>query len=170
MHSYSLSSQKRVRISVVEFYLKLHEYFSSLCSLQRCPPRLQRPWRWKVRITNLGWWNWLSTIPLTLVVATGKHIFDHQSYWHSWHCWDCHVNFHYKKVQQASYGQNFVMIASFNLDWCKLLYPQNFNHGQKNHCFNGCCTTLHNKAKTYSQIFIYMQTVLPQFTTKIQIY
>ena len=27
------------------------------CSLQRCPPRLQRPWWWKVRITNLGWWN-----------------------------------------------------------------------------------------------------------------
>ena len=32
-------------------------YFSSPCSLQRCPPRLQLPWRWKVRITNLGWWN-----------------------------------------------------------------------------------------------------------------
>ena len=29
---------------------------TSLCSLQRCPPRLQRPWRRKVRITNRGWW------------------------------------------------------------------------------------------------------------------
>ena len=37
-------------------------YFSSLCSLQRCPPRLQRPWWWKVRITNLGWWNCFGTI------------------------------------------------------------------------------------------------------------
>ena len=25
--------------------------------LQRCPPRLQRPWWWKERITNQGWWN-----------------------------------------------------------------------------------------------------------------
>ena len=30
------------------------------CLLQRCPPQLQRPWWWMVRITNRGWWNYLN--------------------------------------------------------------------------------------------------------------
>ena len=73
-----------MRISVVEFYLWLHEYFSSLCSLQRCPPRLQRPWRWKVRITNLGWWNCLPVI--TDIIRSPAMIMVHSiALGHSWY-------------------------------------------------------------------------------------
>ena len=43
--------------------------------MQRCPPRLQRPWRWKVRITNLGWWN--CTHQKTLVKCVQNNTFIH---------------------------------------------------------------------------------------------